>query len=185
VVFSIIKKGCFPLTALSAFYLFLIALFCFTDAYAEDASESESLILEAGERFFISLQKGDYKIAWKLLSEKSHKTIIRDVYDASQKAGVKIKKEDIIDDFNNGGVICNSYWRAVLDNFDPSVVLNERVWEFEKIEPNHAIILLKEKSVTKLQMYKEDNQWKVGFIETFWTAKAMKIIRYLNSMFLK
>lgn len=184
-VLSIIKRAVFQLTALFASYLFLIALFCFTNADAEDVGKSESLILEAAERFFISLQKRDYKIAWELLSEKSHKTIIEDVYNASQEAGIKIKKEDIINDFNNNGVICNNYWRAVSDNFDPSVVLNERVWEFEKIRTDTAVIMLKEKAVTRLQMYKENNQWKVGFIETFWPTKTMKAIRYLNFLFLK
>lgn len=169
----------------SVVFLFLIILFCFTDAYAGNTTESESLILEAGEEFFISLQKGDYKSAWELLSKKSYETIIGDIYDASQKAGVKIKKEDIMDDFSNNGVICNSYWKAVLDNFDPSVVLNERVWEFEKVGSSAAVIKLKEKAVTKLRMYKENNQWKVGFIETFWPTKTMKVIHYLNSQLLR
>ncbi len=151
--------------------------------YAEDTSKSEAPILDSAEKFFIFLKEGTYKNAWELLSEKSQRTIINDVYKASHKKGVDIKKEEILKDFNSNGVIFNNYWSAFLNNFDPDIVLNERVWEFEKIEPESAVILLKHKSITKLQMYKENNTWKVGFVETFWKGKIMKFIAYLNSLF--
>ncbi len=154
------------------------------NTYAENITDSEALILDSAEKFFISLKESNYKAAWDLLTEKSHKTIIDDVYTASKKIGVEIREEDIIEDFNSNGIMSNNYWKAILNNFNPDIVLNERVWEFEKIEPDHAIILLKNKNgiATKLQIFNKNRQWKVGFVETFWQGKTIKIINYLNSL---
>jgi len=155
-----------------------------TDVYAEDTSKTETLILDSAEKFFISLKKGNFKTAWELLSEKSHKTIIDDVYNASKKIGVEIKKEDIIKDFNSNGAIFNNYWKAFLNNFNPDIALKDRIWELEEIKLDYAVILLKKNEVvTELQMYNEKSQWKVGFVETFWEGKAMKIINFMSSLF--
>ena len=110
--------------------------------------------------------------------------IINDVYTASKKAGIEIKEEDIIKDFNSNGAIFNNYWKAVLNNFNPDIVLKDRIWELEEIKLDYAVILLKkDEVVTKLQMYNENSQWKVGFVETFWEGKAMKIINSMSSLF--
>ncbi len=167
-------------------YVHLLSCFFLVNpslVYAKDNSASEALILDSAERFFISLKKGDFKIAWDLLSEKSHKTIIDDVYNASSDIGVEIKKEDIIKDFNSSGLMFNSYWKAVLNNFNPDIVLNERIWEMGEIQSDRSVILLKNRAVTELQMYNENSWWKVGFVETFWPGKAMKIINFLKSLF--
>jgi hypothetical protein len=153
------------------------------EVFAEDINKT--LILDSAEKLFISLKERHYKTAWELLSEKSRQTIIDDVYRALKNSGITIEKEEIIRDFNTNGVMFNNYWNAFLNNFDPDIALNERVWEFEKIESDHAIILLKNRAViTKLQMYKENSQWRVGLVETFWMSKTMKIIKYLQSLFL-
>ena len=109
--------------------------------------------------------------------------IIDDVYTASKEAGIEIKKEDIMKDFNSNGAIFNNYWKAFLNNFNPDIVLKDRIWELEEIKLDYAVILLKkDEVVTELQMYNENNQWKVGFVETFWEGKAMKIINFTSSL---
>jgi len=170
----------------SIFVLFVACLIALNVSESESKDYSRgslSLILGPAEEFFISLKDRKYQTAWVLLSEKSHRTIINDIYRNSRDQGIEIKKEDIEKDFNSNGMIFNNYWNAFMVNFDPDVVLNKRVWEFEKIESDHAVILLKKKAVTKLQMYKENNQWRVGLVETFWTRKPVKIIHYMQSLF--
>lgn len=121
--------------------------------------------------------------AWELLTEKSQQTIINDIYKSSKNNGIEMKKEDISRDVGNNGLIFNNFWNGFMNNFDPDVVLNDRVWEFEKAGPDHAVILLKKRAVTRLHMYKEHDQWKVGLVETFWTRKPLKFIQYVHSLF--
>jgi hypothetical protein len=168
---------------------FIITLFlCFLPIFsslvhAEDLDKTEGLILESAEKFFISLKEKNYKVTWELLSERSRSTIVNDVYETSKDMGINLNKNLIEDDFNSNGAISQNYWNALINNFDPNIVLEERVWEFEKIKPDYAVILLKNKNiVTRLKMYKEENLWKVGFVETFWIGKTQKIIKYLLSL---
>jgi hypothetical protein len=167
-----------------AYLLSSVYIIKLPDVFAEDINKTKALILESAEKLFISLKEKNYKTVWELLSEKSRQTIIDDIYRALKNSGTNIEKKDILRDFNSNGVMFNNYWNAFLNNFDPNIVLNERIWEFEKIESDHAIILLKNRAVTKLQMYKENSQWRVGLVETFWMSKTMKIIKYLQSLFL-
>lgn len=151
--------------------------------HAEDHSGSVPLILHAAEQFFIYLNERDYKAAWELMTAKSHQAIINDIYKTSADRGVDIKREVISRDIHNNGILLNSYWKAFMTNFDPDVVLNDRVWEFEKIESDYAVILLKKKGITKLKMYKESERWKVGLVETLWIGKPLKIIKFVQSLF--
>lgn len=142
------------------------------------------MILDSAEKFFISLKERNYGTAWELLSERSHRTIINEVYDSARGRGVKIKKANIARDFDGSGVIFNNYWNSFMLNFDPDIVLNERVWEFEKIRQDSAVILLKGKGITRLKMFRESGWWKVGFVETFWPGRRGKITEYLRNLFI-
>ena len=154
-------------------------------AHSEEHSESIPLILQAAENLFIFLNERDYNAAWELMTEKSHQTIINDIYKTSVDRGIDIRKEDISRDIHNNGILFNSYWNAFMTNFDPDVVLNDRVWEIEETGPDHAVILLKKKGITKLQMYKEGDRWKVGLVETFWIGKPLKIIKFVQSLIIR
>ncbi len=158
-------------------------LIFFNYAQAEDHVKSIPLILDSAENFFIFLNERNYKAAWELLTKKSHQTIIDDIYRISAEKGVDIKKENISKYIHNNGILFNGYWDAFMANFDPVAVLNDRVWEFEKIETSHAVILLKKRSITKLHMYKEGNQWKVGLVETFWMRKYLNGIKRIQLLF--
>lgn len=152
--------------------------------YAENKSKTEALILDSAERFFIALKKGNFKTAWDLLSEKSHKTIIDEVYQASKKSGVNIKEEEIMYDFNSNGIIFNSYWRAFLntDMFNTDMVLKQSRWEIGPVKENEAEILITYKASerpTRLKLFKEGSSWKVGLVETFWTRKTLNTIKDL------
>ncbi len=158
---------------------------CFSRHAVQDRVREEGLVLDAAESLFIYLNDKDYKAAWKLLSEKSCRVIIDDVYSASVKKSPEIDMESIARDFNMSGIIFNKYWDAFRANFDPDIVLNRRVWEFEEINSSNATILLKGSGVTRLKMFKEAGIWKVGFVETFWARNPGSAVRILQTFFLK
>ena len=152
--------------------------------FADDPHKSEGPVLESAENFFVFLKEKNYRAAWELLSERSQETIINDVYESARESGATIDKEKIVTDFSGSGIIFNNYWNAFMINFNPDIVLNERVWEFENIGPVRAIILIRGEGITRLIMYKEAGWWKVGFVETFWTRRPGKVTKFLRSLFI-
>lgn len=153
--------------------LFLVSTVIPCTLKAQDNSSINS-VLDPAERFFISLKAKDYKHAWNLLSVKSQETIIRDVYKASSKIGATTTIEDIRQDFDNSGLISQNYWDAFLNTFDPNLILENSRWEIGFIKENKAEIIIKQKrseEPARLKLYKENNKWKVGLVETFWTRK--------------
>jgi len=166
-------------------FLILVCIFKFDlcEANTDNIDFAEAaLILDPAEDFFVSLSNREFKTAWDLLSKKSHETIIDDVYNDSIEKGIRIKRVEVARDFQNNGIIFKNYWNAFIKNFDPDIVLDERVWEFEKIESDSAEILLKAKMVTKLRMYKEANRWKVGLVESFWEGRDSRSIKVMRSI---
>jgi hypothetical protein len=140
------------------------------------AQENSSInsVLDTAERFFISLKTKEYKPAWNLLSKKSQETIIKDIYKASNEIGANTTIEDIQQDFDNSGLISKNYWDAFLDTFDPNLILENSRWEIGFIKENKAEIIIKQKKSeepARLKLFKENNKWKVGLVETFWTRK--------------
>ena len=154
------------------FPLFLcIAIPCIPKAQDND---SLNAVLDSAERYFILLRSREYKEAWDLLSEKSQKTIIKDVYKASTKIGANTTIEDIRRDFDNSGLISRNYWDAFLGTFDPDLILEKSRWEIGFIEDKEAEIIIRLKKTeapARLKLFKENNIWKVGLVETFWTRK--------------
>jgi len=48
------------------------------------------------------------------------------------------------------------------------------MWEIGFIKENKAEIIIKQKKSeepARLKLFKENNKWKVGLVETFWTRK--------------
>ncbi len=165
--------------ALSVCFFASVFLFSSPHAYAGELSKSEALMLETAERFFIVLKYKNYPAVWNLLTKKSQETIINDILDSSVKKGIEIKKQDIINDFSTSGIIFKSYWDGFLSTFNPDIALNKRVWALGEITEDKAVILLKGKEVTNLEMYRENDSWKVGLVETFWKSGGMNIPSFL------
>jgi hypothetical protein len=141
---------------------------------AQDNAESINAVLDSAERYFIFLRAREYKEAWELLSDKSQKTIIKDVYKASNKIGADTTIEDIRQDFDNSGVISRNYWNSFLDTFDPDLILEKSRWKIGFVEEKKAEIIIKQRrseEPARLKLFKENNKWKVGLVETFWTRK--------------
>lgn len=136
-------------------------------AYA-DNNETEAVILNSAEGFFISLKARNFKAAWELLSEKSRKTIMDEEYGILKG---KINKEDLIKDFNSGGERFLYYWSTYIEDFDPDLVLKKAVWKMGEIKGNSAVIILHVQGDAELRMFKEGGRWKFGLVESFWTRK--------------
>jgi hypothetical protein len=136
-------------------------------AYADD-NETEAVILNSAEVFFISLKERDFKAAWNLLSEKSRKTIMDEEYGILKG---KINKEDLIKDFTSGGERFIYYWSTYIEDFDPDLVLKKAVWKMGEIKDNNAVIILHVQGDAELRMFKEGGRWKFGLVESFWTRK--------------
>jgi hypothetical protein len=131
-------------------------------------------ILKVGEAFFKSMKEKDYVGIWRPLSEKSRATIVRDV---TKRAANAYSRAQIETDFSIGGLIAKSYWDEYLFYFDPAMVLEQSKWEMGHIGKQQAEIILQYKKAeqpARLKMFKEENQWKVGLIETFGAERRDK-----------
>jgi hypothetical protein len=128
-------------------------------------------ILAAAESHFQAMKRRSYPATWELLTVKSKNTIVREVQKSSK--GV-YTEEQIATDFALGGIIARSYWNGFLDTFEPETVLEESRWEMGKIKRKKAVIIITYKNAERpaiLKMYKEENRWKVGLVETFWSRR--------------
>jgi len=156
-----------------ALLLIFPALFLlFNDAaagHSHDQMQQEK-ILTAAENLFVFIKDKNYTAIWSALSKKSQAAIVKDVHKETKKAGFDSKKEDLINDFMTGGIIAKTYWDNFLFVFNPDTVLQECKWEMGKINQDEAEIILHHKKSEKpaiLQMFKENNEWKVGLDESF------------------
>jgi hypothetical protein len=134
--------------------------------YAGPSPETDA-ILQSAESFFMSMKQKNYAAIWKYLSAKSRATIADDV---NKRAKSTYSREQIEADFSIGGLIAKAYWDEYLFQFDPDAVLVHSKWEMGPVARQQAEIILqhrKAESPARLKMFKEENHWKVGLIETF------------------
>lgn len=142
-------------------------LFCQTDKEVEKA-------LHTAEVLFKSMKVQDYRTVWNSITKKSKERIVDDVYKELTKKDDKYSKEQVSNDFSNCNVICKAYWKGFLENFDPNVVIEQSKWEIGFIKKEDAEIKLtykKSGQPARLKMFRENNEWKVGLTETFWSRK--------------
>lgn len=157
--------------------IFLVLSVFFADisfSVPQNDQAHEDSILSAAENLFIYLKKKEYVSVWNCLSVKSKQVIIDDVYTESKKAGVEYKKNELLNDFNLGGMLAKAYWDSFITAFDSNIALEQCKWEMGKIEKKEAEVILKYKKADKpaiLKMYKENNAWRVGLKESFGTHK--------------
>lgn len=130
--------------------------------------------LSSAESLFKTMKSQNYQKIWSLLTEKSKEVIVNDVYKAETNSGAGYSKENIYNDFNSGSSLSQSYWISFLENFNPDTVLEQSKWDIGKFEKNKGEIIIQYRKAQKpaiLKMFKEDNKWKTGLVETFWTRK--------------
>jgi hypothetical protein len=172
-----------PLIFIIVFSLATLLLFPASQTDASDQSLKTDAILDSAEKFFHSLKELDFDTTWNILSERSRQKIVNDVYETSVKIGGTLNREEIINDFERGGVIFSNYWKSFLRNFDTDIVLEHSLWEMGAIKETKAEIIIqynKFSNPTILRMMKENGQWKVGLIETFSRGTIEKWFDFLK-----
>ncbi|UCH44243.1 MAG: hypothetical protein JSV11_08030 [Nitrospiraceae bacterium] len=155
---------------------------CAQPVSSGDDREAEESILDAAETFFVSLKDSDFHSVWTLLSKKSRTTIINDVYTASEKMDMGVTKEAVIEDFERRGTMFNNYWNSFRGNIDIDLILEQSQWQMSEIHPSKTEIIISHKKSphpTRLKLFKEHDQWKVGLTETFWVQKALRVLQYI------
>lgn len=162
------------LASISIVLLFSFFSVSISPSFPLDNSDSVNIILDRSETFFISLRDRDFNASWELLSKKSQKKIIDDVYRSSKKLGLTIKREEVESDFLKRGDMFLNYWTAFRGSFNPDMILEESSWEIGYIKKNEAEILIRHRKSSRparLKLFRESDVWKVGLVETFWTRK--------------
>jgi len=140
---------------------------------AQTGDETDK-ILQVAESCFKAMKQKDYVGIWNTLSTKSKTTIAGDVF---KRAAGTYSKEQVVTDFSIGGLIARSYWNEYLFHFDPDTVLEQSKWEMGPIAKQGAEIILQYKKAEQpalLKMFKENDHWKVGLIESFGTERRDK-----------
>jgi len=148
----------------------------------DDEYKALAPIVNAAEKFFLSLKDGEYDTAWDLLSASSHKAIISDVYNSTRKINGDIDREDIIKDFNSRGRMFTNYWTSFHRSFDFDMILENSEWEMGNIRKEEAEIIItydNSEAPTLLRMLKEQDSWKVGLAETFWPRKTLNLLHFI------
>lgn len=142
--------------------------------------KEQDIILSSAESLFKMMKEKNYSKIWLYLSNASRNSITDDTY----KNIMKYEKERGTDtgysrnqlgrDFSTGGLIAQAYWNSYLEAFNPDIVLEQSRWDMGKIGKDRAQINVTYKKAERpavIQMYKEDDGWKVGLIETFSSSK--------------
>ncbi|MBZ0158525.1 MAG: hypothetical protein K8I29_20200 [Alphaproteobacteria bacterium] len=160
----------------SAFVIFVVctaSLGVPTETIASSDKESNE-VLAAAEELFVALRSRDYTKVWGRITEASRTTIVGDVHKRLDKSKIDFSKEKVTEDFARCDDLCRTYWSNFLLNFEPNTVLTDSIWDLGFIKKNRAEIIITYKKATnsaKLKMMREEGQWKVGLVETFWTRK--------------
>jgi hypothetical protein len=149
-------------------------------------------ILARAESLFLSMKARDYPAIFAVLSTKSQETIVAETTSALAAAARQPPPgeptaaeaphasvmnpppgpEAVRSDFIAGGPIARDYWDAFLRRFDPDAALEHSRWEIGSVRKHRAEILLTYHGAdhpATLKMFREDGDWKVGLVETFWS----------------
>jgi hypothetical protein len=147
-------------------------------------------ILARAESLFQSMKNRDYPAIFAALSAKSRETIVAETSSALAAAANQAPPEKpgaadapslsanipapgpeaVRSDFIAGGPIARDYWDAFLRRFDPDAALEHSRWEIGSVGKDRAEILLTHHGAdhaATLKMFREDDGWKVGLVETF------------------
>ena len=163
----------FPCSVASA--AFLAVLLCLP-AWAASPQDDPAVpaILDRAESLFQSMKARDYPAIFAALSAKSRETIISETLSALAAAAKQAPTdpEALRSEFTAGGPIARDYWDAFLRRFDPDAPLEHSRWEIGSVEKDRAEILITHHRAdhpATLKMFREDGDWKVGLVETFWS----------------
>lgn len=166
----------------------ILLLFFNSNIYGKETEDEINTVLKKADYFFQTMNEAvkfeaspevkanKFLETWQMLTDKSRKTIIDDIYKEERKFPSKEKftREMVENDFIECRNMCVNYWVNFIFNFEPEKALNESQWNIGFIKNKEAEILLTNKNSqlpAKLKMFKESGVWKVGLVESFWQRK--------------
>jgi hypothetical protein len=139
--------------------------------YAGQPSDMEiNNVLSVSESLFQAMKEKQYPKVWTKITEKTKDKTIDSTYRELKKSGSPTPRETIEDDFRQGGAISKAYWDGYLSFFDPRLVLEHSKWTIGMIGRDKAEINIhfkKSPHPAVLQLFRENEIWKVGLHETF------------------
>lgn len=161
-------------------------------AASPEAHPAVPAILSAAESLFQAMKARDYPAIFAALSAKSRETIVAETSTALAEAakqpppGKKTAadppsapakdaapdREAVRLDFIAGGTISKEYWTAFLRRFEPDDALERSRWEMGTVEKDRAEVLITRQGSDRpaaLRMFRENDGWRVGLVETFWS----------------
>ena len=162
-------KSSHPRTELLLVFIGLLLVPPLLSAYGE-----ADAILQAAEGVFKTMKEQRFEELWSLLTAKSRRTIVNDIFKATSGSGGVPSKDQISNDMDKGGPTAQAYWRAFLQNFDPDTALEQSKWELGPIKKDSAEIILQHKqsqNPATIKLLRENGSWKMGLVETFWVGK--------------
>jgi hypothetical protein len=156
----------------------LLACLLSDSAWCANSPSEEEInnVLTSAEVLFKAMKSKQYPDIWQGLTAKTKTSILDAVLKESKKAGTEMAREKIASDFEGGGAIAQAYWNAYLIVFNPEMVLEQSKWtigaaEKDRVEIN--ILYKKSNKPAVLQLFRENEKWKVGLNETFGTRSMI------------
>lgn len=154
-----------------AIVLSLACLLSYSSLFANPPSEEEiNNVLTSAEAVFKAMKAKQYPDIWHGLTTKTKTSILDAVFKESKKAGNEITREKIASDFERGGAVAQAYWNEYLFVFNPEMVLEQSKWTIGVVKKDKAeinILYKKSDRPAVLQLFRENERWRVGLNETF------------------
>lgn len=154
----------------------LLFLFFSKSCYSYKASPNDKVI-EVVYSFFASVKAGNYPKTWSCLTQASKKGIVQSIENSFKKNKINgVSAGEIRNDMKSGGGIAGAYWGGYLKSFNPEIALKYSKWKVRFIHSDSAEIQINyiySKQTAFLKAFKENNRWKFGLTESFWTRKAL------------
>jgi len=154
-----------------AIIVLLTCLLSVSALFANPPSDEEiNNILTSAEALFKAMKAKQYPDIWQGLTTKTKTSILDAVFKELKRAGAEMAREKIASDFEGGGAIARDYWNAYLLVFNPEMVLEQSKWTIGEVKKDKVEINILYKKSDKpavLQLFRENERWKVGLNETF------------------
>ncbi len=156
--------------AISAVGIMLLLLLFYAGASYAYRESARSAVISPAYSFFVNVDNNNYKKAWSYLTAMSKKSIVLNIENAYKKDKISINPSKIDKSMKSGGRIAKAYWRGFLKSFNPRIVLKYSKWKIKFIHSNAAEIQINykySKQAAFFKLFKENNKWKFGLVESF------------------
>lgn len=116
---------------------------------------------QAPLNFFRALQMNDYAQAWENLTERSQTSIVRILANSWKSHSL----EELSEMFAQGQAVAKTYWEQFCQSLELQTWLSQ---SYQQLGASGSEVIVKTSPAgVHLLVYKQGEQWKFGYIETF------------------